>query len=165
MNFVDDYFTAEKTESLFFVAVGLLAVGAGAYFFFVLKQPVYRGAAIPLLLVAVLQLVVGTTVYVRSPKDIERVTGLIQKDPALAKAEELPRMDVVMKKFVLYRSVEIALLLAGLALWGFFPAGSFWRGVGLGLFVQAGLMLSLDYFAEQRGQRYTEQIGALPSLK
>jgi hypothetical protein len=29
-----------------------------------------------------------------------------------------------------------------------------WRGIGLGLFIQASIVLSLDFFAERRGHIY-----------
>jgi hypothetical protein len=63
-------------------------------------------------------------------------------------------MEVVMKNFLIYRYVEIALLLVGVLL--LFTTKGFWQGVGIGLFIQASLMLSLDYFAEQRGKVYVE---------
>jgi len=31
---------------------------------------------------------------------------------------------------------------------------TFWRGIGLGLFIQASIVLSLDFFAERRGHIY-----------
>ena len=36
----------------------------------------------------------------------------------------------------------------------------FWRGVGLGLALQAGLMLLLDLFAEARGSTYLDWLMA-----
>jgi hypothetical protein len=31
-----------------------------------------------------------------------------------------------------------------------------WKGIGLGLFIQASFMLLLDFFAENRGKTYLE---------
>jgi hypothetical protein len=158
---INDYFNAEKFESLFFMGVGVIAIILGIYFWFNFKEPFYRGFAIPLILIGLIQVVVGTTVYLRSPKDIIRVENIVKNEPAKIQTEEIPRMEVVMKNFVVYRYVEIALMLAGILLYLFFPKQSFWKGIGLGLLIQAGLMLTLDYFAEKRGTEYQQYLKTL----
>jgi hypothetical protein len=156
MKFVTDYFNAEKFESLFFVGVGIIAIALGIYFWFIIKEPFYKGLAIPLVLVALIQLSVGSTVYFRSPKDILMVENLIIKEPFKIQTEEIPRMNVVMKNFVIYRWVEIALILVGIIMFFFFQPMSILKGIGLGLFIQASFMLLLDFFAESRGKTYLE---------
>jgi hypothetical protein len=118
------------------------------------------GFAIPLVAVALIQLVVGTTVYIRSPKDIEKVNAILKNEPATMKSEEQTRMQVVMKNFVIYRNIEIALIIFGGILLFFAQAESIWKGVGLGLVIQASLMLGLDYFAEQRGKVYSQYVAS-----
>ena len=90
----------------------------------------------------------------RTPDDIARVSKTLQSEPAKIATEEIPRMNTVMKNFVIYRWIEIALVAAGLLLLVFGHEDSLWRGVGIGLTFQAGLMLALDYFAESRGAQY-----------
>ena len=158
MKFITDYFNAEKFESLFFIGVGIIAVALDIYFWFIIKEPIYKGIAIPFVLVAFIQLTVGTTVYFRSPKDIVTVENIISNEPSKIHSEEIPRMNVVMKNFVIYRYVEIALMILGIILFFCFPSQNFWKGLGIGLFIQASLMLSLDYFAEKRGKDYLKQI-------
>jgi hypothetical protein len=154
MNPIEKYFNAEKYESLLFVLVGLTAISFAIYFLSKQNLPFYKGMAYPLIAVALIQLVVGTSVYFRSPKDIERVKAIVQTEKAKIQSEEIPRMEVVMKKFVLYRWVEIVLMLLGIGLFLYFSSASFWRGIGLGLAMQAFFMLFLDYFAESRGEVY-----------
>jgi hypothetical protein len=154
MSSIEKYFNAEKYECLLFVIVGLTAICLAIYFLSKLNLPFYRGMAYPLIAVALIQLAVGTSVYFRCPKDIERVNAIIQTEKAKVKSEEIPRMEVVMKKFVLYRWIEIVLMLLGIALFLFFSSAPFWRGIGLGLAIQAFFMLFLDYFAESRGLVY-----------
>jgi hypothetical protein len=156
MKMINEYFNAEKFESLFVMGVGLIAILLGIYFWFSLKEPFYRGIAIPFVLVGLIQIVVGTTVYFRSPKDIIRVENILKNEPAKIQSEEIPRMEVVMNNFVIYRYVEIALVLVGIFLYFFFAKSPFWKGIGLGLMIQAGLMLTLDYFAEKRGKAYQQ---------
>jgi len=153
-----NYFNAEKSESLFFIAVGVIALMLSVYFVLKLKQPFYIGISYPLIAVALIQLTVGSAVYFRSPKDIVRVTQMVQTQKEKIKLEEIPRMETVMKNFVLYRWVEIALLLIGIVLFFFFQPMTLWKGVGLGLTIQASLMLLLDFFAERRGEAYLEYL-------
>ncbi len=156
MTQVEKYFNAEKYESVLFVLVGLVAIVVAIYFLVKLKQPYFSGIAYPLIAVALIQIVVGCSVYVRSPKDIVRVNQIIQTDKVKIQSEEIPRMDVVMKNFVLYRWIEIVLMLIGILMLFYFQPMTVWRGVGLGLSIQAGFMLLLDFFAESRGKIYLE---------
>ena len=38
---------------------------------------------------------------------------------------------------------------------------TFWRGIGLGLFSQASIVLCLDFFAERQGHIYIEYLKEL----
>jgi hypothetical protein len=158
MKFVSDYFNAEKFESIFFISAGIIATLIGLYFWFWIKESYFKGMAIALFFIALIQLVVGGTVYVRSPKDIIRVNEMIQNTPEKIQTEEIPRMVSVMKNFQLYRYIEIALICVGVFLFIYFSKHLFWKGLGLGLAIQSALMLVLDFFAEKRGFEYIKQI-------
>lgn len=150
------YFNAEKYESLLFVLVGLAAIAMAVYFLTVSKESFYKGMALPLALVALIQLTVGTTVWLRSPKDILKMEQFIEKSPYKIQTEEIPRMEKVMKNFIIYHYVEMCLLLVGLILMFALKQQPYLQGLGIGLFIQAGLMLSLDFFAERRAEVYLE---------
>ncbi|MES2396889.1 MAG: hypothetical protein V4549_12835 [Bacteroidota bacterium] len=154
MEQISKYFNAERGESLLFAAIGLVAIILGSYFLIKIKQPFYNGMAIPLVLIALIQLTVGASVYFRSPKDILKVENMISNDKEKIKTEEIPRMETVMKFFLIYRYVELVLMIAGLILMFTFKENEFIKGVGIGLFIQAALMLTLDFFAEKRGHEY-----------
>jgi hypothetical protein len=156
--YIETYFQSERSESLVFVALGVLAVLLAGWFWFSARPEFYRGMAWPLLLVGIIQLVVGGTVYVRSPKDIVTVSEMTASAPEKIKSVEIPRMETVMKNFVIYRYVEIALMILGLAFIMINKDINFWKGVGAGLFAQATLMLIADYFAEKRGKVYLQQL-------
>jgi hypothetical protein len=154
---IEKYFTAEKQESLLFLGIGIVGVVLAFVFFFALKTAFYKGAAIPLLLVGLLLGVVGYTVYKRSDADRIRNVYALDMNPAELKTKELPRMETVMKSFVVYRYTEIILALLGLALFFYFrssPNYGFWKGLGAGLAIMALLALAADYFAEKRGHTY-----------
>jgi hypothetical protein len=160
---IAEYFAAERAESIVFILVGAVALGLSFMFWFKLKTPLTRGAAWPLALVAAIQLTVGTTIYVRSPLDAQRVQHVVQKEPARVRSEEIPRMQTVMRKFEQYRYLEMALLAVGAVLGWRARRGSLWQGVGFGLAAQAGLMLAMDFFAERRGAAYLQWLQALPA--
>jgi uncharacterized membrane protein YiaA len=116
--------------------------------------------AIPLLMIGLIQLTVGISVYNRSPKDIERVTYFINYKPEKIQTEELPRMEKVMKNFTIYKWIEIILIIGALVLFIAFYSSpqTYWKGLALGLLIQAGVMLSLDVLAEKKGQTYKEKL-------
>jgi hypothetical protein len=155
---ISKYFNEEKYESVFFVLVGAIAIFTSIYFFAKVKLPFYNGVSYPLLAVAAIQLTVGISVYFRSPKDIVRVENYAKNEKFKILVEEIPRMNVVMQKFVLYRWIEISLLVLGLLFFFYFNPESLMKGLGIGLSIQSALMLFLDYFAEKRGFEYLEYL-------
>ena len=158
---IEKYFMAEKAESWIFMAIGFAGIITALIFFFVMKAPAYKGAAIPLVAVGLLLGAVGYTVYKRSDEDRIRNVYALTMNPGELKEKELPRMEVVMKNFVLYRYVEIGLALLGIVLFIYFKNNttqSFWKGFGAGLVIMAMLALTADYFAEKRGHIYLDGI-------
>jgi len=155
---IEKYFMAEKHESLIFLGIGIIAILLSLVFYSYLKTNLYKGAAIPLLVIGLIQAVVGYTVYARS--DEQRISNVYayDMDPVKLKAQEFPRMKTVKKNFIIYRWVEIVLVLSGIALIFLYktnPNKAFWFGLGMTLAIQAGLMFAADYFAEQRAGVYT----------
>ena len=164
LGFIHKYFMAEKQESLLFLIIGIVAVILSALFFFFIKTnpPLFKGAAIPLAAIGIIQCVVGYTVYARSDKQRMDIAYNIGIEPSgYTKREELPRMETVMKHFIIYRWTEIAFIVAGLILFSLFrtnPDKAFWYGLGITLAIQGALMLGADYFAEKRGAVYTTEL-------
>jgi hypothetical protein len=163
-SFIYRYFTAEKQESLLFLIVGIVAVMlAVVCWFFIKSNPnFFKGAAIPLLAIGLIQMVVGYSVYSRTDKQKADIAYNMGMDAAnYVKHTELPRMKTVMTNFVIYRWVEIAFIITGLVLIFLFksnPDKSFWYGFGVALAIQAVMMLGADYFAEKRGKVYLSEL-------
>jgi uncharacterized membrane protein len=154
---IEKYFNAEKAESLLFLGIGVAGIITALVFFFYLKTNFYKGAAIPLALVGLLLGVVGYNVYARSDEDRKRNVYAYDMNPGELKEKEIPRMEVVMKNFIMYRYTEIILALIGIGLFIYFRKNTdqqFWSGLGIGLFAMAILALGADYFAEKRGYIY-----------
>lgn len=151
MNTVTAYFNAERAESLLFIAVGAIALAFSAWCMVVHRKPFFLGMATTLALVAVLQLVVGVTIFQRSPEDTVRVQQMLQSAPDRVQAEEVPRMRVVMNNFKIYLGVELALLILILIVMVLAAQGSFLRGAAVGLALQALFTAVLDLTATRRG--------------
>jgi len=158
---IEKYFLAEKAESWVFMAIGISGILLAIIAFYFLKTSFYKGAAMPLLLIGLLLGIVGFTVYKRSDEDRIKNVYALSMNPGELKEKELPRMEVVMKNFVVYRYVEIAFSILGIALFFYFnnnQAQSFWKGVGIALAIMALLALTADFFAEKRGHVYLDRL-------
>ena len=167
-SFIYKYFTGEKQESLFFLLAGLTAIILSVVFYFFVKTSplLYKGAAIPLMAIGLIQLVVGYTVYAKSDKQQSEIAYKAGMDPGFIKNTEIPRMEKVMKNFIIYRYTEMALALLGIGLFVYFRNDEvlqFWKGIGIALAIQALLMLGADGFAEKRGQFYCESLSKFSS--
>ena len=156
---IEKYFNAEKSESGLFMMIGITGIVLAIIFFFFLKTGFYKGAAIPLFIIGLILGIVGFTVYKRSDDDRIRNVYAYDMNPSDLKEKEIPRMKTVMQNFIIYRWIEIALLIIGLGLYIYFVRDirhDFWRGFGLGLAVMALSALAADYFAEKRGHIYLD---------
>lgn len=164
---IERYFTGEKQESILFMLIGLLSVAGGLVALFILKTAFWKGLAIPCMAIGVLLGIVGWTVYARSDNDRIRNVYAYSMNPDQLKQEEVPRMELVMKNFRLYRYIEITVLIVGLlmAVWGFNSGKQQLLGWGCGLMLMAVIALTADYFAERRGAGYLEGLKSFTVIR
>lgn len=158
---IEKYFIAEKQESFLFLGIGIAAIIISLIGIFVWKTQFWKGASIPLITIAILQIIVGFTVYTRSDADRIRVVYALDMNPTDLKEKELPRMETVNKNFVVYRYVEIVLLVIGGIL--IYKGRNednqqFIYGIGVALAIQTLIILNADRFAEKRAFNYMQQI-------
>jgi hypothetical protein len=158
---IENYFNAEKNESLLFIIIGASAIVLALVFFFYLKSNWHRGAAIPFFIIGIIHLVIGITVFNRSDNDRKRNVYAYDMNPTELKNKEIPRMEAVNKNFVIYRYAETALLIIGLGI--FFvckdnPDKSFWIGLGLALAIETAVSLGAGFFTEKRAKEYTKEL-------
>lgn len=144
------YFAAEKSESLLFILIGFATLTTAGFCWLVWRQPFYLGMAWPLAAISLVQLVVGSTVYFRTDKDVAYFTQRYEANRAEYARRASAKMKVVLRNFVIYRWVEIGFMVVGLALILWHQKADFWKGWGAGMFLQGGLMLLADFFAEKR---------------
>jgi hypothetical protein len=155
---IEKYFIAEKQESLVFLVIGIVAIVLALIFYFAVKTHFYRGAAIPFLILGLMQAVAGYTVYMKS--DDQRVSQVYAYDmnPDQLKTIELTRMRKVKTNFLIYRWIEIGAFITGIALMIFFrnqPLKTFWLGFGITLTIMAAELFTADFIAEKRAVQYT----------
>lgn len=153
------YFSAEKSESLLFLLAGVGALVASTLL--VRSGSPYRGMAIPLGAIGLIQVVVGASVYLRTDGQVAALTGLLEGTPAEFQRAELVRMTAVMRSFQIYKAIEIVILIGGIALALLYPRRERLYAAGIGCILQGSLMLMLDLFAEKRGQIYIDAIRRL----
>lgn len=154
---IEKYFNAEKAESWVFMAIGITGIVIAIVFFFIIKTNFYKGAAVPLAFVGLLLGIIGYTIYTRSDSDRIRNVYAYDMNPGELKEKEIPRMETVMKNFIIYRYTEIVLGLIGVGLFFYFRNNidkQLLAGLGIGLFIMAAAALTADYFVEKRGHLY-----------
>ncbi|HYN58656.1 MAG TPA: hypothetical protein VET87_03775 [Rubrivivax sp.] len=155
-HFIRDYFIAGKLESLLFMAVGAAAIALAIVL--LRRRSRLRGMAGPLIAVALIQLGVGGTLYLRSDAQIARLQQHYREDAAQFRSLETPRMKTVIANFELYRSIGIGLLALGMAMVVLWRNREYGFAFGLGLVLQSAVMLALAFFAEQRAQAYFKAV-------
>jgi hypothetical protein len=159
MNDMSSYFVSEKQESAIFVVVGLLAIGLSLWLY--INGHRLKSMAYPLVVIALMQIVVGSTVYLRTNLQLSTLNTQLQTNPAALKAEETARMKNVIKNFTIYKAIEMLLLIVGVGMISFFQRHDVIAGIGVGLILQSACTLALDIFAEARGAEYLSAIQRL----
>jgi hypothetical protein len=150
------YFQAEKQESAVFVLMGIASIAAAAWAW--KRRPRYRAIAYPVVAIALIQIVVGGTVFARTDAQVTALVEQRRVAPAAFRAGEQARLDKVMANFRVYKTIETAMLVAGAGLVVFFRKRPALAAVGVGCLLQGSAMLVFDLFAEERGRVYVEAI-------
>jgi uncharacterized membrane protein len=149
---MNSYFSAEKQESIIFMAVGLVAIALSIWIW--MNDHRLKSMAYPLVIIGLMQLVVGSAVYLRTDLQASTLTTQLQENPESFQRDEISRMQTVMKNFSIYKMIEMLLLITGLAMIAFWQRNDIAAGIGIGLILQAAITLVLDIFAEARGADY-----------
>jgi uncharacterized membrane protein YiaA len=156
LNDMSNYFVAEKQESVIFVVVGLLAIGFSLWLW--MNEHRLKSMAYPLVVIALMQIVVGGTVYLRTDSQLSNLSAQLRANPVALQAEETARMQTVMKNFSTYKAIEMLLLIIGVAVIALLQRHDVAAGIGVGLVLQAAFTLTLDIFAEARGADYLSAV-------
>lgn len=158
---IQKYFLGEKLQCSVGIGIALTCLAIGVYLLLQVKADFSRGIAYPFLIVPLLLLIVCIGVVFRTSSDIARVTGFAESEPVKIQTEEIPRMKAVMRNFKMIKVVEVCILAIGAGIFLFAKEHPFTRGIGVGLAVQAIIMLCFDVLAENRGKIYWEYLKGL----
>lgn len=161
MNPIVKYFDAEKTYCWIGLLVTLVTIGLAINWFFRTRVTFYNGMAWPFLILGVLLLVICVGVIIRSPSDIRRVSAMVDNNKSLISAEEIPRMDKVMRNFSVIIIVEITLIVVAGILLLFMNLPIIWRGIAFGILYYALFLLAFDLLAQHRGGVYLAYLKSL----
>ena len=156
MNDMSSYFVAEKQESVIFFVVGLMAIGLSLWLW--MNGHRLKSMAYPLVVIALMQIAVASTIYLRTDSQLSTLSAQFQANAATLKAAETARMETVMKNFSIYKTIEMLLLIMGVGMIAFFQRHDVAAGIGVGLVLQAAVTLTLDIFAEARGAAYLSAV-------
>lgn len=134
-------------------AISLLML-AWAIFLYRKSTAFHKGMAYPIFVLSPALLLICVAIILRSPMDLERVANYLQHAPEKISSDELPRMQKVMVNFDYIEYIELGIIVLGACMRIFLRKKSLWAGMGLGLMVQALLLLAFDLLAEKRGASY-----------
>lgn len=156
VDFIAGYFRAEKAQALVFIAVGVAAIALAIGL--LRRRSAWRGMAVPLVAVALIEIGVGATVAWRSDAQSAALQQLYRQDQAAFQRVETPRLKAVIASFELYKAVELGLLALGMAMVVLLRNREYGLAFGFGLVLQAGALLALDFFAEARADGYLRAV-------
>lgn len=154
------YFNAERAWCLFGLATTIIAIVISVYFMVKVKQPFYNGMSYSLIVLSIGLGSICISVITRSPKDIARVTTMIQSQRSELANTEIPRMRAVQKNFNVFITAEIILIVICAAGY-FFLSNPMWRGVATGILIYGVYLLAFDTIARARGKVYLEFLESL----
>jgi hypothetical protein len=160
---MDDWFTGERNEAYVFFGLGVVSAGSGAYLL-TRDTEFGKGAGWTAIGFGAVEMLFATTYTLSLDPKHDELKEDLASDPVKFKADELDRMYAIADRFIWYRYAELGILATGtgLATYGFLTKKKTLAGIGLTAAIHAGLVLGLDYFAEQRTRTY---IGKLEKFR
>ena len=142
------YFAEERRGAAIFLAAGLAAITLSLSL--ATRSTAYRGMIPPLGVFGLFEIVVGATVLLRTPRQMDED----------ARAREPERMRRLIASFRIYKVAETVVLTAGLTLMMLFPRHTPLYASGLGCLLQASVLVVLDRVAERRAREYASGLEA-----
>lgn len=147
------YFAGEKAGAAVCLALG---IGAVLFAFWVWRShTAFRAMAIPVGLIGLAQLALGAGLWLRTDPQVASLQAGLTDQPQSTREGELARMERVNANFQVIEAAEAALILVSLVLSLAFRGKPTLTAVGMGLLLQASVMLAFDLFAEHRAHVYT----------
>ena len=159
---IERYFAGEQAQGYAWLAAGDASLVAGGTLL-AQHNAVMRGMSYPLLAVGLIQAVAGVSSLTRAEQRGANLILEAHTAPAAVRDREAARIGRINRLFKVIKGTEYALLglgAAGAALGGGLHQDDL-LGVGIGVTLEAALMLTLDHFAERRAHNYAEALGGV----
>jgi hypothetical protein len=151
------YYGGERLSAVVICGMGAAAAASGA--FLVTREPDFaRGLGWAWLVMGGLETVGAVAYAIQVGGEIDHYEAVRARDPAAYRAEEIDHIRGTSSRFVIYRTVELALTLAGagISIYGLAENRATWLKAGLGIASLALPLLVLDTFNNARASRYLD---------
>jgi hypothetical protein len=161
-----DYYGGERASAYVIGGTAAAAAASGAYL-------VTRDGAFPRALgwswigLGGLELTGAIGYLFQVGSEIDHYEAALARDPAAYRSEEADHMRGTASRFVVYRSVELAMVLggSGALVYGAAAGDDAWKGAGLGVLALSLPLAIIDTLNNARASRYLEQVARLrPAL-
>ena len=160
-HYLQSYFKGEKKQSLIFMLGGILALTLGSLGYFYFETAIWKGAASPFLIIGLIQVVLGASIFFRTDKQVKKLLQQSKEQTKQFFKEETARMEKVLTDFRKYKTVTMLFFCLGflfLMLGAFAGWGKFTLGSGAALVWQSGTIYLMDSLAEYRAEFYTQKL-------
>lgn len=148
------YFEAEKQAAVLIGSLGVIAGIFAAYLWVTASS--FKAMAWPLILIGLAEIAIGVGLFIRTDPQVARLQEGFKVNPQATVQTEVARMTKVNRSFKVIEVIEVVVILVGIFLALFFRSRNLaFASVGMGLFLQAAVLLVFDLFAEHRALVYT----------
>jgi membrane protein YdbS with pleckstrin-like domain len=160
LDIIDTYFAKEKVMSIVFFLLGLLAVVVGLFFWWNSKSLLLQGAIAPLLILGLISGVVGGSIYLRTNSQVSTLKQTYSNEPIRFFSQEQTRIDKVNRNWVIYKVIEVLIIITSKIVLLFAYQRDFWSGFAMAALIMASALIVLDVISEHNGRWYAEKLHA-----
>ena len=148
------FYKAQKAQGLLFIIIGFISIIIAAILVINVNNYFSNGITLPTLVVGILQVYLGVNTLKNTPKHLLLVQGFVKENMANMANIEIPYIhkEILFQK----KMINIFLICVALAVLFMFVFNNtlLLQGLGIGLFVQSLIVITANYFGEQRSQIY-----------
>lgn len=148
------FYKAQKAHGLLFIFIGFIASIISLLLVINVNNIFSNGLIIPLFIFGVLQFYFGVNTFKNTPIHLLLVQEFVKENIASMSNIEIPfiHKEILFQK----KMINSCLFLIALAVLFIFIFNNtlFLQGFGIGLFIQSLIVITANYFAEQRSQIY-----------
>ena len=156
---VHDYYEGERKSGWLWGTFGVAGLGSGVALA-ATQRDFATGLAGPLIGFGALQTTIGILTLARGPARIRGIDDELRVDARAFRSRELDRIQKINRAFVALGVVESLLVVTGAIILGAGASRDVYgvRGVGLGIALEAGVMLFCDSLAHSRAETYESSL-------